>query len=933
MIGPNEPRRWEVSSVLAECRGISVREFTSYPTALDDAPRLLERYFDVIVIDLDSDPEFALRLVAGICAENSAMVMVYSEKSDRELMGRCLRAGAREYLVLPFDKGALAKALERARIGAGARDRSGQKSTGDLLVFLGAKGGAGVTTIACNIAIALAHEPVRNTLLIDLAVPLGDAALSLGIAAQNSTDNALRDPERLDARFLLSLLARHRSGVYVLAAPSKVPEVEASKPAIDKLIAVARQQFDHVIVDVGSRIDLMGTDLFQKASTIYLVTRAGISELRNSNRLISQFFSEDSPRLQIVLNRFAPHLQAGVNEEVISKALGRPVHWKIPDDQDPARPLQAAASTLSASTSPVSRIILEMAAAVTGLPVSSHLVFGNEASADAATESPSLNAPSPNPAVESQGPAAAPVVNWPTPDPITYGTPLSGLQLNASASAAGSLIFTPGPGYTLPAGTHTLWVTFTPSNAAGEPALQSSVTISVSKATPAIDWPAPPDLAPGTALGASHLNATAAVPGEFAYSPANGEVLGVGTHTLSVTFTPADTANFNSAQASVQVTVARQTPTLQWRSPDPIAYGTALGSAQLNASASVPGTLAYTPASGEILPAGTHTLSVAFTPADEVHYSPVQSTVRVEVSKAAPRIVWPEPDPITYGELLSTRQLNASSPVPGTFVYTPGTGATLSAGIHTPSVDFTPADFSNYESAHAAVQLTVAKAMPVIEWPCPDPISAGAALGPLQLNATASVPGAFHYAPAAGELLTPGSHDLSVTFTPADTLNYTIAEAIVSLAVVEKLPFTIDWPSPSAISYGTPLGEAQLRATASVQGTFTYSPPAGNVLPAGRHKLSAAFTPADTLRHTPAQATVELIVQQPAKTAAPGSTASGPDSAVLAAVAWYDAPSHAEPEFAAVGVSAARNSPRETRTYKGAIYEKGEDGKWHLQQT
>ena len=95
------------------------------------------------------------------------------------------------------------------------------------------------------------------------------------------------------------------------------------KPAIDKLVAVARQQFDHVIVDAGSRIDLMGTDLFKKASTIYLVTQAGISELRNSNRLISQFFNEGGPKLEIVLNRFAPHLQVGVNEEVDYQGAGK----------------------------------------------------------------------------------------------------------------------------------------------------------------------------------------------------------------------------------------------------------------------------------------------------------------------------------------------------------------------------------------------------------------------------------------------------------------------------------------------------------------------------------------------------------------------------------------------------------------------------------
>ena len=74
--------------------------------------------------------------------------------------------------------------------------------------------------------------------------------------------------------------------------PPKFPRLRFPKDAIDKLIAIARREFDHVIVDVGSRIDVAAKALFEHASTIYLVTQTGISELRNSNRLISQFFTE-----------------------------------------------------------------------------------------------------------------------------------------------------------------------------------------------------------------------------------------------------------------------------------------------------------------------------------------------------------------------------------------------------------------------------------------------------------------------------------------------------------------------------------------------------------------------------------------------------------------------------------------------------------------
>ena len=122
------------------------------------------------------------------------------------------------------------------------------------------------------------------------------------------------------------------------------------KDAIDKLIAIARQEFDYVIVDVGSRIDVAAKVLFEDASTIYLVTQTGISELRNSNRLISQFFAEGSENLEIVINRFESRFLETANEDVITKALGRPVRWKIPDDQDAARALQHGDGGLRGNT-------------------------------------------------------------------------------------------------------------------------------------------------------------------------------------------------------------------------------------------------------------------------------------------------------------------------------------------------------------------------------------------------------------------------------------------------------------------------------------------------------------------------------------------------------------------------------------------------------
>jgi len=365
LIGPDERRRNEAAAALLLCDGAEVREYTAYPASLDDVPRLLEQRNDVIIIDLDSNPEFALELVESICANGSATVMVFSSKPDPDLLVRCMRAGAREFLTPPFERSKMAEALVRASSRRSVT-RLPRKTGGRLLVFLGAKGGAGVTTLACNFAVSLAQESGQSTLLIDLDLPLGDAALNLGIVTEYSTINALQDAGRLDGSFLNKLLTKHSSGVSVLAAPGKFPQFHATNEAIDKRMTVARQEFDNVVVDVGSRLDLTDTVLFKDAFTIYLVTQAGIPELRNSNRLISQFFTVGSPKLEIVINRYEPR-SMGVSDETITKALTRPSNWKIPNDYAAVRQMQNTATPLALGDSPIARLIKQMATSICGV--------------------------------------------------------------------------------------------------------------------------------------------------------------------------------------------------------------------------------------------------------------------------------------------------------------------------------------------------------------------------------------------------------------------------------------------------------------------------------------------------------------------------------------------------------------------------------------
>ncbi len=154
--------------------------------------------------------------------------------------------------------------------------------------------------------------------------------------------------------------------------------------------------------------------------------------------------------------------------------------------------------------------------------------------------------------------------------------------------------------------------------------------------TPTLTWPTPAAIIYGTPLSGTQLNATANVPGTFVYTPPVGTILNAGAQTLSVTFTPSDTANYNTATATVRLTVQKATPIISWGNPADIPQGTPLSNTQLNATANVPGQMAYNPVAGTVLLAGNgQVLRVTFTPTDGGNYN--VATAQVSINVLPPR--------------------------------------------------------------------------------------------------------------------------------------------------------------------------------------------------------------------------------------------------------------------------------------------------------
>jgi hypothetical protein len=376
--------------------------------------------------------------------------------------------------------------------------------------------------------------------------------------------------------------------------------------------------------------------------------------------------------------------------------------------------------------------------------------------------------------------------------------------------------------------------------------------VNVNPATAAIVWtPAVASLAYGTALSTNQLNATATdgsgntIAGTFAYTAGSttlntGNVLGAGSYTVTATFMPDDATDYASgAKATAMLTVTQATPTIAWTpAVASLAYGTALSTNQLNATAkngagnTIAGTFAYAAGStplniGNVLGAGSYTVTATFTPTDTTDYaSGATATATLTVTQATPTIAWtPTVASLAYGTALSTNQLNAtakngaSNAIAGTFAYTAGStplniGDVLGVGSYTVMATFTPTDTTDYVSgATPTATLTVTKATPVIAW-TPSSLAYGTALSTSQLNATATdgvgrtIAGTFAYTAGStplntGDVLGVGSYTVMATFMPTDTTDFASGATATATLTVTQLAPTL---SLTADSSSTVLG-------------------------------------------------------------------------------------------------------------------------------
>jgi pilus assembly protein CpaE len=286
---------------------------------------------DIVIVDGRGDTGGSLRLVERMRAASAAVsIFLVAQTADPDVILQSMRAGANEFFAWPLQEPALHDALSRA--AARAQAVSG-RSQASMLVFLGAKGGVGTTTLAVNTAVDLARLGGAPSLVVDLKPGLGEVALFLGMRCRYTLFDALENLHRLDGDFLRELLARHKSGLDVLGGSEQFDRPgHQDSAAIEEVIRLLSRQYDHIVIDAGTQLTAASMATLYAADVICLVANPDVASVRNAQRLLDRLrqLGPCGDRVRVLLNRAAEPFP--IPPAQIETALGHPIHQMFPSD-------------------------------------------------------------------------------------------------------------------------------------------------------------------------------------------------------------------------------------------------------------------------------------------------------------------------------------------------------------------------------------------------------------------------------------------------------------------------------------------------------------------------------------------------------------------------------------------------------------------------
>jgi pilus assembly protein CpaE len=268
-------------------------------------------------------------------------IFAIAQAAESDLILGSMRAGANEFFPwLPGGQSQASRTMEESFHGAVRKTaarreaaHAGSRQPCATHVFLGAKGGAGTTTVSVNCAVEIARVSRRPTIIVDLKPCLGEVALFLGVRPRFTVLDAIESLHRLDKDFLKELVSKHKSGLDILAGSEQFDRPNAQDAAaIEELLRVLGRTYEHIIIDAGNMINACVVATLYTADTVFLITNPDVPSIRNAQRLVDRArqLGAGTERVKILLNRTSD--QTLIAPKQIETALGFGIYQSFTSD-------------------------------------------------------------------------------------------------------------------------------------------------------------------------------------------------------------------------------------------------------------------------------------------------------------------------------------------------------------------------------------------------------------------------------------------------------------------------------------------------------------------------------------------------------------------------------------------------------------------------
>ena len=292
----------------------------------------------VVVVAIDADLEKACNAIERLAQELPDVgILAISKRDDGQAILKALRAGAKEFLTMPFGVDTLSEVLRKLEKTGKANFAPTlgvvKKEKTLIISFLGSRGGVGCTSLSVNIAATLAADPHNKVVLVDLDLTLGDADIALDLIADYTLSDLVENIDKLDMTFLNRSLSKHSTGLALLPHPLNVGDATMiTEEHLKRIISLLAACHTHLVLDLSK--SLRPTDICALAMSdfIFLVVQLEITSIRNSIRLLSTLDADGKlgPRVKLVLNRVG--MVTDISREKAVELLGRPFFWEVPND-------------------------------------------------------------------------------------------------------------------------------------------------------------------------------------------------------------------------------------------------------------------------------------------------------------------------------------------------------------------------------------------------------------------------------------------------------------------------------------------------------------------------------------------------------------------------------------------------------------------------